>query len=248
MHSVIAYIDILGYKDLIKKASDSDISQDTLICHRIALNETYDILKQYPGLKNQYEVRWFADNIVLGFPIDNNRYRAETVLENVFQLLAHVQLRMAFNDYFLRGAIAIDELHLDDAFSFGKGLLEAHEAEKNNACNPRIILTAAAKEEIDESSGQYHSRYLLRDTDNQVFLNYLEDIMEAVPEGEPSCHDLSRHKDAVVRNLNKYSNHPKILNKYLWVAHYHNYHCEKYQRYFTDYKIDLSDFRISSIG
>lgn len=251
--SVIAYIDVLGYKDLI----ESDASQYNLKFYRDALKWAYESLEQFseyavsnnidlPDLKNKYEVRGFFDNLVIGYPIEGDR--TETVLEKVFSLLAHVQLRMTNDGFFLRGAISVGELHLDDAIVFGKGLLEAQAAEKDDACNPRIILTASATQQLNEHSVSMSSsisRYLYRDTDKQFFLNYLENIMEAAPEGEPSYHDLSRHKDAVDRNLKKYSNHPKILSKYLWVANYHNYYCKKY---FDDsYKIDLNGYQMSSL-
>lgn len=250
--SVIAYIDVLGYKDLI----ESDTSQYNLIFYRNALKWVYESLEQFSeyavtnnidlgGLKNEYEVRGFFDNFVIGYPVEGNPTKA--VLEKIFSLLAHVQLRMILDGYFLRGAISIGDLHLDDAIVFGKGLLEAQEAEKNIACYPRIILTASAKQRAQQHSGQYQSCYLLSDTDKQFFLNYLEGTMEALPAGEPDYDTLRRHKESINKNLNSYLNCPKILGKYIWVANYHNYHCKKYQRYFADYMVDLGAYEISSI-
>ncbi len=248
LRSVVVFIDILGYKDLIEKASLADISQDTLIFYRKALDDAYEILEHYttfiqgiPGLKKPYEVRGSADSIVIGYPIGDNR--TEDILNKIFSLLAHVQLRMIFRDYFLRGAISIGELYLDDTSFYGAALLEAQDAEKN-ACNPRIILTMPAKQQVNEQG----KNYLLRDADDQFFLNYLEDIMMEAAGLEPSYQCLFRHKEAVERNLEKNLGHPKNLSKYLWVANYHNYFCEKYQYYFADsYKIDLNKFQIRPI-
>ena len=256
LRSAIAYIDVLGYKDLI----DSDTSRYNLKFYRDALNWAYESLEQFsehaaannidlPDLKNKYEVRGFFDNLVIGYPIEGDR--TEAVLETVFSLLAHVQLRMILDGYFLRGAISVGELHLDDTIVFGKGLLEAQAAEKDDACSPRIILTASATQQLNEHSVSMSSsisRYLYRDTDKQIFLNYLENIMEAAPEGEPSYFELNTHKKIVENNLSKYIDRPKVLSKYLWVANYHNYYCEKYKKYFDDsYKIALNDYHMSSI-
>jgi len=260
LRSVIAFIDVLGYKDLIEKASDSNISQDTLILYRRILDEAYEILEPYtkfmkdfligvPVLKNRYEVRGFADSIVIGFPIGDNR--TEAVFDRIFSLLAHLQLRMVLNGYFLRGAISVGELHLDNSIVFGKGLLEAQEAEKIYACNPRIILTASTKQEVDWNSEIICSSpnpYLFRDTDKQIFLNYFEHIMIAKTEIGHSYNEMKRHKEIVEIKLSQYVDQPKILSKYLWIANYHNYYCEKYQQYFDEsYKIDLNGFQISSI-
>lgn len=260
LRSVIAFIDVLGYKDLIEKTSDSNISQDTLILYRRVLDEAYEILEPYtkflkaftiglPDLKNQYEVRGFADSIIIGFPIGENR--TEAVLDRIFSLLAHLQLRMVLNGYFLRGAISVGELHLDDSIVFGKGLLEAQEAEKIYACNPRIILTTSTKQEVDLNSEIIYlspNPYLLRDTDKQIFLNYFEHIMIAKTEIGPSYDELRRHKKIVEIKLSQYIDQPKILSKYLWVANYHNYYCEKYRQYFDESdKIDLNGFQMSSI-
>jgi len=88
-----------------------------------------------------------------------------------------------------------------------------------------------------------NSRCLLKDTDNQVFLNYLQVIVSENPHDGPdlvSYDLLAKHRDIVIANLSKTADMPSIRCKYEWVARYHNFFCDQSQLLYNTarYKID----------
>lgn len=259
--SVVAYIDILGYKELIDDVHKEGAGQEFIVDFRKILDESYKILKpddwlpesfkfKYPGMKNQYEVRGFSDNIVIGYPLFS--MEIEQALWHIFGLLASFQLHMILSGFFLRGAIAVGELYIDSEIIFGKGLLEAHKGEQEQARDPRIILTNSAEKHIKEHltsciapKDSPHYRDLFRDADGKIFLNYLERILIAEAELGPSFDELRGHKTIVEEKLKENIDRPAIWSKYLWVANYHNFFCEQYPHHFDDsFKIDLSEFQM----
>src|SRR3972149_3261629 len=82
LRSAIAYIDVLGYTELIETAHKSNISQYTLKFSHNAFKWAHEKLEQFSevanandtnchDLKNKYMVKGFSDNIVIGYPIEN---------------------------------------------------------------------------------------------------------------------------------------------------------------------------------
>lgn len=135
--------------------------------------------------------------------------------------LAGFQLYMTLSGFFLRGSIAIGELYIDSDIIFGKGLLEAHKGEQEQARDPRIILTDSAEKYIKEHLSKHiapkrspHYRDLFRDADGKIFLNYLERILIAEAELGPSFEELRSHKAIVEEKLKENIDHPTVWSKY----------------------------------
>ncbi|HEY8036875.1 MAG TPA: hypothetical protein VIF37_14940 [Methylobacter sp.] len=158
------------------------------------------------------------------------------------------------NGFFVRGAIAVDELYMDDVTIYGIGLIDAYEAESKQAKYPRIILTESAEvmfREIDKgfqtqnfdnyTSHNYLSRYLNRDCDGLFFLNYLESINIA---DNPFLEVLEQHKTVIEDRLKKYHDESDILEKYVWAANYHNWFCNHDNN--NEYRIDLTQYQMQS--
>jgi hypothetical protein len=259
--SVVAYIDILGYKELVDDVHKKGEGPEFIVDFRKVLDESYKMLKPdldwlpfrvgLDAMKNQYVVRGFSDNIVIGYPFFEDK-DTEPHLRRVFDLLALFQLHLVLSGFFLRGAIAFDELYVDDDIIFGKGFLEAVKGEQELSRDPRIILTNSAEQLIKanltndaflERSSYY--RDLFEDADGKLFLNYLECILIAESEIGPSFDHLLNHKTAVEKKLQEHISRPNIWSKYQWVANYHNFFCEQYPQYFDDsFKINLSAFQM----
>ncbi len=120
--SVVAYMDIIGYKQIITKAGERDESQDFLD-HLHAtlktavdylhdpLGEKYKIFKSPLLIKDTRKFTTFTDNIVIGYPIEGED--GESELSSIFSDVADFQLTLAKAGLFVRGAIAIGELYID---------------------------------------------------------------------------------------------------------------------------------------
>jgi hypothetical protein len=200
--SVVAFVDILGYQALIREAHQRGTAQSLLIQLHEALIAAYAHLSENDIDGNRiprsylrterdlFKIRTFTDNIVIGYPIWDD---AERELGSIFSDLAFFQLEMVTRGFFVRGAIAIGDLYMDDITVFGQGFLDAYDGESTKARDPRIILTTSAQESVMAHVKYYsypsHSpqaRDLYRDADSQFFLNYLEAVLIAEEEHGPT--------------------------------------------------------------
>lgn len=251
--SVVAFIDILGYQEIIRNAEKDGSGQ-------ISLEEIYKALSEGKkwlsgkhiegiGPKDVYAISTFTDNIVIGYPISDD---AECELGDIYSKLAYFQLTMVMSGFFIRGAISIGDIYIDDIAVYGSGLILAYDAEHTLARDPRIILTHSARDVVEKHITYYKDAHespqyldLYKDADGQYFLNYLDCILIAEYEQGPFYKELEKHKLVVENKLSQYQSNPSIWSKYSWVANYHNYFCSQHTDYFNDtHKIDLSMFQM----
>jgi len=259
--SVVSFLDILGYQQMIKKAQENGKSQEFLDHLYVTLKsavkrlhdplgEENDVFRSPILTKDLHRVVTFTDNIVLAYPIEDND--GESELGMIVSQVADFQLTLAKAGFFVRGAIAIGTLFIDNYLVFGQGLLDAYNAEKNMARDPRIVLTKKTQESVRSHLNYYANpdeapqvREFFRDSDGQYFVNYLERTMIAEYElGPPDDESVINHKNAVETKLDEYLSEPSLWSKYSWVAHYHNYFCDLCPYFSDEHKIDLNRFQI----
>jgi hypothetical protein len=251
--SVVAFIDILGYMDLVKSTTSED-SQALLARLHKALslsrqhvdpNHSADTLQKL-GDKDFSAFRAFTDNIVIGQPVRDD---GEIELGSVFDSVSYFQMLMTMEGFFVRGAIAIGDLYMDDIAVFGAGLIEAYEAETTLARDPRIVLAPSARVAVNRHLEYYgrgahapQNRDLLRDSDGQYFVNYLDTL---IPEnGYFYEQELAAHKARIEEKLVLLRSRPSVWTKYLWAANYHNYWCDQNSCVDSSMKIDTENFQL----
>ena len=256
--SVFAFMDILGYTQLILDSEAQGTQQTTLHELHAALtkgrkwldkmdNEPKD-LKLFGEHYDLYALKAFTDNIVIGWPIGDD---AENEIGDAFDKVGAFQFQMAIEGFFVRGGISVGDAYVDDIAVFGGALIEAYEGESKLARDPRIILTSSAVETVKHHLEYYpnqqdapHVHDLLQDADGQWFVNYLTPVLWPVDnDGEPFYEEFAAHKAAVEAKLALYQSDPPIWSKYAWVARYHNHFCDLHRHYFgAEHKIDASLF------
>ncbi len=239
-------MDILGYKDMTRSAELENRSQ-------ILLDELYGPLKTarewledaYIELsestpKDRFVLRAFTDNIVMGWPLTVSA--VGPALCHALRKVSSFQLDMATRGFFIRGAIAVGDVFIDEVAVFGPALLDAYEAEQVYADTPRVILTdTAEKAEADyrtiypKSENYPLSEYLSKDKDkdNRWFVNYLTSGLQVEQL-------VANHKDVVSAKLKEFHADRKILKKYQWVAQYHNSFCDEHAERFGQQKLPAS--------
>lgn len=258
-NSVLAYMDILGYSDMIRESEELGTQQEvlsrlytTLSKERERLEEKTDSQQQLREFikKDNYALKAFTDNIVMGWPIRDD---GEFEFWSAFSKLGIFQLHMVTSGFFIRGAISVGTAYIDEIAVFGKALTEAHKGESSLARDPRIILTTSAMKVAREHLTHYseprhapHIRDILQDSDGQWFLNYLDCILIAENEQGPFYDQFLKHKTIVEQKLQQHRGNPSIWSKYTWVAGYHNYFCDLHPEHFNDdHKINVELFRAS---
>jgi hypothetical protein len=248
--SVVAFVDILGFKELAIKAREHATAADLLFRLRRALRTSLDQLRYYekpdaPGA-DLYRMRIFTDNIVIAHPIFED---AEMELGMIFTQLAVFQSLMATHGFFVRGGVAIGEIVIDEDIVFGPGLIKAYEAESGLARDPRIVLTEEAAEAVRSHTGYYgevsdspQASEFLVDADGQLFINYLH---AALLDGASRFEIISHHKKAVEDQLRTMKNRPQLWSKYAWAATYHNFFCAQYEEQLPGaVSIDMAEFAL----
>jgi len=247
---------------MILKANEQNSSQEFLNnLHRILvravnhlrdpLGENNKVFKSSVLDNDLHKVVTFTDNIVIAYPIIDTVKDAEWELGQIFSQISGYQLTLAKAGFFVRGAIAIGDVYIDDYVVYGQGLVDAYITESSRARDPRVVLTDAAHEatkihlkDYADPSRAPQVRQFFRDTDGQLFVNYLERTMIAEDELGPDFESIIEHKQAVERKLKDYTGEPELWSKFAWVANYHNYFCDLFT-YFTDeHKIDMSNFQM----
>jgi hypothetical protein len=259
--SVVAYVDILGYRAMAQQAEAGGDENgflarlyDALDRGRRWLRED-DLLGVPIGAKDRWALKAFTDNIVIAAPIG---FDAESELGDAFFRLGAFQFEMATSGFFVRGAVAVGSSYVDDIAVFGSAFTEAYVGESQLAKHPRILLTASARRAIKKHLTYYarpgqapQSRDIYCDADGQWFLNYLECTLWGEGDTDPDYYHLLLHKERIEERLSQFSSDPTIRNKYAWAARYHNYFCDQHPDYFANehrIAIDEDGARISRIA
>lgn len=250
--SVCVFMDILGYQEITAEAMETDNEVSTYQSLYNALNDSINQL--HSGLpiggKDLFYVRSFTDNIVIGSPIYSDD--GESDIGHMLDLVQTYQLNMTKSGFFIRGGIAVGHLYMDEAVIFGRALVDAYQAESKLARDPRVVLHESSHELVNRHFEYYptksyapQNRDLLRDADEMFFVNYLEQIMIAHPDGPIFVELLEEHKNQIQENLEKSKSRPTIWQKYFWCANYHNVFCDLYAGVIgSEYKIDLTAYTI----
>lgn len=251
-------MDILGYTEMIRQSEANGSQTEMLRRLHGALKEGRKWLEDkylWPELlaitkKDFHALKAFTDNIVIGWPVRNDA-KSESEFGKAFSKLAFFQFQMVQKGFFVRGAVSVGDAYVDDITVFGCALSEAYQGESSLARDPRIILTASAVDAAKQHiSNHYsprsapHTREVLRDSDGQWFLNYLDCVLFEECEDGPHYEWLEEHKLVIEEKLKKHGGNPPIWSKYAWAAGYHNYFCDLHSRWFSDeHKVNIELFR-----
>jgi hypothetical protein len=131
----VAFLDVLGFSELVKDAGSSMEDIDTIRGIIKALRETP---KPYPAA--DFRFTQFSDSIVLSATRDENG------LVIMFEAAIRLATQMLIRGVLLRGGIAVGNIsHTDDAL-FGVGLLNAYQYDFQGD-PPRIRLSKEIRED-----------------------------------------------------------------------------------------------------
>lgn len=133
----VAFIDILGFKELIRRSENDSAILDRLLEVLAQFSELIDIRKKISGEDSSvwtYQVSTFSDNVVI-----STRQTKEGL---IFLLLVATLLstRLLQKGIFTRGAISSGKLIHTDKIVLGNGLIKAYQLESGTAIYPRIIV------------------------------------------------------------------------------------------------------------
>jgi hypothetical protein len=173
---------------------------------------------------------FFSDSIVLVMPIDDD---GEAELGVAAHLVSRLQIRLALNGYFLRGAWTYEDIYSDGEMVFGKGLINAYRTENRDAIYPGIILDNSMTPLFEKHLKYYalpqnapHSHEFLKGEGHIMFLNYLDLLISDEDVIEVNWNILKKHKEQIILQLQNPITDLHVQQKYCWLANYHNYFCD----------------------
>ncbi len=229
-YSIVAFIDILGYKELILKESierETELFADLKETIDFALScAVYSIKDSVSSLDNKYEnqerfatklnVKQFSDNVYFSFDYSNDDkidlYFGIYIITTISYLYQRLMLGKG---YFVRGGIANGLNMVDKNFIFSTALIKAVEMEKETVY-PRITMHQEIRdifiEAKDNPFRELAHGQLIEDWAEQVFINPFQNYeqriqreLELLPE-EDALHlfqNITKKQQRIINKLNK---------------------------------------------
>lgn len=214
---LVAFLDILGFKELILQDKPKALKSISLIDDRI--RHVLNVL--YENYGKIFSTKLFSDCICLS---------CEYTFENIFYILyelAFIQFYLSINGIFLKGALSRGKHFENDIMIFSEGLIRAYELEQA-AIYPRIIIDKELIYQIKEDHQSYFPIYigftktdfLIQSPDGRYIVDYLNMLYE---EGMDQHGELECHKNIIVEQIKDNFSDSNIIGKYQWLSEYHNY-------------------------
>jgi hypothetical protein len=233
---IVAFIDILGFKNLVEASETDSITLDTIhnfleyffawqtgqpnTWDHTFIHHDLDVQKNSAAYKVQdLHCTCFSDSLVVSMPYDPSRVcqQFSTFVSN----LAHIGSKFIQAGVLLRGGIAEGNLVHDlKGIIYGTAFNEAVEIEKK-AKYPRIILSAGLINLLVSKSlnqSYPYRQFLTRFADGCVGFHQMKIFEYQQTWQAPWTNEIPRAKDNLIKNLDKHLCDPEVFNKYKWLA------------------------------
>lgn len=239
---IVAFIDILGFKEIVRKSERSPRLLKTIyeslgFLKKRELPEKWNLQlveieedAQKRGIED-FDIAYrtfssaFSDSIVVSVIIDDKNIHASfsTLLAN----LAFVGSKFVMDGILIRGGITIGKIiHTETGIVFGQGLIDAYNLETRSAKYPRIILSDKLISKLNypletkRDRHPYH-QYLKRFSDGCVGLHqliYFQVLQswEKMRKGRLES-NLKRAKKTIIEGLDDSFEFPDVHEKFLWL-------------------------------
>jgi len=258
----VAFLDLMGVRQLTKKAA---------VCESIisALKETKNVSSFNHGTRNletgeqkewSLQVQAFSDSVVLFIPVETK------MLSWLLASVRRLHDRLLRLNVPLRGGITVGAMHWDMAWNeenesketysapvaFGPGLVAAYDLEDDTAVYPRILISSALYDHVDEQTKLKNKVFSMadsgnlldffrQDTDGLYHLDVLhadvnrKDVISQEKftdgEGKPGIRNIFDETTyaewlKIVRDFivkgRDAVSGEKLVAKYMWLANYYN--------------------------
>jgi hypothetical protein len=217
----VAFIDILGFSDIVRQSSASPARAAGLIAilEKIAdAKRTFvDDLEISP---DDFKAQSFSDCIVL------SENASPSGLFHLLAAVTIVSLDLLSEGVFTRGGIAKGKLHHSDKVAFGPAMIEAYRLESQIARYPRILVDKATHTdykapEYSIAGERYSKNPALRlDSDGPPFLDIL--VLLRPESAEDYVGQIPGIRAEIQRALDASIYEPKHFEKIRWLAIYWN--------------------------
>jgi len=223
---LVAYLDILGFSQLIEKSAASPHSQKQI---QVFL-ENYlqnNVLKLMNSIDSEHEtcITLLSDSIIISmnpFSLDGEIPFCFELMTRclIFQSLICINLGL-----FTRGALTIGEIYHNSNVVFGPALIEAYGLEKS-AGFPRIILSDSFLQlyesvlRTESPKWNKPNHFPKKDFDGKYFLDFVE--LAAEFRNSPNVDQLGIIRKSIVSLCEEARNDRRLIEKAVWCIEYYN--------------------------
>ncbi|MDA3887063.1 MAG: hypothetical protein PF638_15865 [Candidatus Delongbacteria bacterium] len=243
---LVAFIDILGFKELVKQ-SEEDPSKVESLYSALKFLKNWEIPEKWDlgllnmpedsqcinaenfGIGNKTNTTTFSDSIFVSVKIDND---LKEVTSTLIANLAYMGAYLVKRGILFRGGLSLGKIiHKDNGIVFGQGLIDAWKLESNNAKYPRIILSDKLIKELNypiEAKGDrypYHY-YIDRFEDGCVGFHqmiYYQVMGNSIGMSiETLTTSLDAIRKVIIEGLDNSFEKIEVFEKYKWLKEKYN--------------------------
>lgn len=181
---IIAFIDLLGFKEIIKKNDETDFLKVYSLLKSFADSKMDSDIHENGSITNfRPSINTFSDHVVISYPTKFAKgVPLDVLLSSLSRDIAHFAMLALCRGLLIRDGITIGKLYHNNSIVFGEALIDAFELESQNAIYPRIIV----------SNSVMASTKLLGcciDFDGIYYLNYFNNVIPLILHSSTSISD-----------------------------------------------------------
>ena len=225
---IISLIDILGFRDIVTKPTDSGNDKEEnidKICRIFStIRKNLNLDNPNGFFEASKVVTQFSDSIVISFLYSEK----SGIFHNLFDLQVLI-MDLLKHKVLCRGAVALGEIIHTDDMLFGPGFIKAYDTESKAALFPRVILD----ETILDIGKQFHASHhapehelesinsiVSKDTDDMYYVDYFGKALENLDSAEDEPLYIENLRDIINPYIN--TDKPDLRVKYGWLINKFN--------------------------
>ncbi len=254
---IVAFIDILGFKELVKE-SEKDSAKLDLIYESLTFLKTMEKPESWDlnlikieesfkskalDLKEKVSCTNFSDSILISVKVEEDKVSAafSTLVAN----LSFIGLKLMINGILFRGGITYGKLiHNENGVVMGQGLIDAYNLENKIAKYPRIILSKKIIEKLqypvtEQCEAYPFHQYIKRFDDGcagfhqMMYLKIFQYSDNDFEQWELKKY-LKKTKTTIIKGLDNNFESPRVYKNYEWLKKEYNN-----KLYISDKKEDI---------
>jgi len=177
-----AFIDILGFRGIVKSLSKDDTTLETLKALLTKIQKPLEIKTRAKSWDTEFSVQSISDALAISTLV------SDTGLLQILFAVESLTEELLREGYFIRGALVKGLLYHDEKMVFGDALVKAYELESTVVRFPRVMVTRDVVQDIDRYGAEYGTRknpYQYRVSqapDGPHYIHVLRDLLRRMNE------------------------------------------------------------------
>ncbi|HEU4789998.1 MAG TPA: hypothetical protein VFS71_09955 [Flavobacterium sp.] len=239
---IVAFIDILGFANIIKASVNSQEQLDKIASALTYIHRYFNLVRVDYEDPSTLQLSQFSDSIVISVSMKDS-----SEMLAIFKHLKMIQINLLYQGILLRGGITKGKLIHTDNLLLGPGMINAYNLESKCAMHPRIVIDPKVLWQFARVNGQkqlerlkdfHYENSFATEEDGLAYIDYFNDVDEYLEYGG----GVHAYFSGLCRIVAKYidSEDISIKVKYLWMREKIK-KSEYYTKYKTTYKGIISN-------